>query len=546
MPLFGKGPKGPIDFSAIDPPWDKARTSIYAHIKQHLSDEEPKLSEAGQTLPDEDLIYKEGGLRWVAGGLDGAFGHHFGAGDQEENARDLLKAFKAVLKSGDSKSLAKFYELLIKENTLNFIDPFIEQLANEELIDHPSLYALAKWILKTSPDREAVKAAIAILGVCATSDDCGIFIDIGKHEEFTLYSAVAIAHSAENPEEALWELGKAVDGWGRIHVVERLAPTENPEIQNWLMREGYKNSIMYEYTAQICADAGNLLQALSQDEVDDELIDAACCLLSSMNNPGPGIEDYEDAPQATQLLLQHLQKRDLTLAQLVSVSVIKEIVLHLDVEQPELQEWSPLRDSILSMCEAIRSRPDWREKVNAALMSDNDQEFWYAINAAQLLGVDTWDRHFERVKQGKHSDWHYLMQTADEDRVQRAVSLAEEIIPLSEIMTGAADELGLGPKFEAHSSLDWVVQELRHWPGHGYKLVMAGLQSPVVRNRNMSLAALQHWGKDHWQSDTADAIERLLKVEPNENTRQLAEDVLAGKPPGEFDDYEVEIDADDL
>lgn len=33
-----------------------------------------------------------------------------------------------------------------------------------------------------------------------------------------------------------------MNGWGRIHVVERLAQTENAEIKHWLLREGYRNS----------------------------------------------------------------------------------------------------------------------------------------------------------------------------------------------------------------------------------------------------------------------------------------------------------------
>lgn len=65
-----------------------------------------------------------------------------------------------------------------------------------------------------------------------------------------------------------------------------------------------------------------------------------------------------------------------------------------------------------------------------------------------------------------------------------AVSLvnqfAEETLPLQEIASGPADSLGLGPEFRHHSALGFVLQDLRRFPGKGWPLIRAGLQSPVV------------------------------------------------------------------
>ena len=532
MPLFGREPKKPVDFTTLKKPWEAERVSIYEHIVSNLEgdDSESTLNEKGQTLPDEALLYEEDSIRWVAGGLDGAFGHHNDPAEASEFSKALAKAMKQLFKKNSPEALAAFYHLLAPESTLNFIDSFMEYAIAADLTEDPSFYALAKWLLKNAPDREPVKAGIAMLGVCATADDQDLFIDIGKHEEFTLFSCVALLHSLAEPEEALFRLGKAVHGWGRIQVVERLENTTNEEIKAWLLKEGYKNNIMYEYTAYQCATTGDLLAALKQEDPDDELLIAAGNLLSSMNEPGTPLEEYIDAPQATLLLMRHLANREISISQFLSVNAIKELVLALPETEIKSSRgkptWAEVSEEVLNICEAMRSRSGWEEKIRAQLKSDNDQDFFDATRLADLFGIDTWEMYFERVKQGKE-DWYFLMRTRDESRIEQAVALAEELLPLAEIASGADEKMGMGEGFKAHRCLDFVLQELREWPGHGYKLICTGLKSPVTRNRNLALKALQVWGKDHWQNDTEALLNELQKDEPNEQTRNYFAEILA-------------------
>ncbi|HND04929.1 MAG TPA: hypothetical protein PL012_04585 [Candidatus Obscuribacter sp.] len=532
MPLFGREPKKPVDFTTLKKPWEAERVSIYEHIVSNLEgdDSESTLNEKGQTLPDEALLYEEDSIRWVAGGLDGAFGHHNDPAEASEFSKALAKAMKQLFKKNSPEALAAFYHLLAPESTLNFIDSFMEYAIAADLTEDPSFYALAKWLLKNAPDREPVKAGIAMLGVCATADDQDLFIDIGKHEEFTLFSCVALLHSLAEPEEALFRLGKAVHGWGRIQVVERLENTTNEEIKAWLLKEGYKNNIMYEYTAYQCATTGDLLAALKQEEPDDELLIAAGNLLSSMNEPGTPLEEYIDAPQATLLLMRHLANREISISQFLAVNAIKELVLALPETEIKSSRgkptWAEVSEEVLNICEAMRNRSGWEEKIRAQLKSDNDQDFFDATRLADLFGIDTWEMYFERVKQGKE-DWYFLMRTRDESRIEQAVALAEELLPLTEIASGADEKMGMGEGFKAHRCLDFVLQELREWPGHGYKLICTGLKSPVTRNRNLALKALQVWGKDHWQNDTEALLNELQKDEPNEQTRNYFAEILA-------------------
>jgi hypothetical protein len=89
--------------------------------------------------------------------------------------------------------------------------------------------------------------------------------------------------------------------------------------------------------------------------------------------------------------------------------------------------------------------------------------------------------------------WFRAWQQADHSRADFLASLARQLLPLDEIPTGASDALGVGPNWRPHAALDWTLQALRNHVGIGPDLVLIGLQSPVVRNRNMSLNVLKSW-----------------------------------------------------
>lgn len=531
MRFFGKGPKEPIDFSKIATPWDSGRPSIYRHILTNTDHETGTLSPSGLTLPDDDVVYKQGDLRWVPGGFDGAFGHHGGGGADEGAAKKHFQHLKQLLQSPNSNSVATFYEYLLEEKTLGFIDPFLEFIVRGDLVQDPSLYSLTKWILKNSPDREAVKTAIAMLGTCATEDDSDLFIEIGKHEEFTLYAIVAITHSLSDPEDSLWQLGKAVNGWGRIHVIETLATTKNPLIQEWMLKDGYKNAVMYEYTAYTCATTGRLMQALCEPNPDAELLEAACTIMQHMNNPGPDLLAYKEAPMVLCKLAELLSHRQISLSQLIAIAAIQNTLEFLSEEHGAA--WKREKDKFQVFHNEVVSRGDWKEKVEQALASDDDVKFWEGGEAARVLKIDVWEHYYQRVLNG-HDGWYHLMQTTDSGRVTRAVTLAEELIPLDRIATGPSNSLGLGVEFKAHGDLDWLLSALSNWPGYGHKLINTGLKSPVVRNRNMSLKALKEWGRQYWQPGTDAELTKMLTVEPNEQTRKLIGEILMeGSPDGD-------------
>jgi hypothetical protein len=218
-----------MEFSRV---WDVSRPSIYELIRQSFSEDDSE-----RQLPDDEVVNRGKGLRWAAGARDGAFGHH-GDTRQEGPARAILSAVTDAMHRSGPETVERLYRLLVEDNIVGFIDPFLSLLSEDPIGASPELPLLARWLATEAPDRGAVKFGLALLGHCGDFRDEEILLTLGRHEEFTLYAAVALTNTMLDPELALWDLAKHVHGWGRIQLVGRLAGTENPNIKNWMLRGG--------------------------------------------------------------------------------------------------------------------------------------------------------------------------------------------------------------------------------------------------------------------------------------------------------------------
>jgi hypothetical protein len=178
-------------------------------------------------------------------------------------------------------------------------------------MDRSRVHELGRWLATTGVDRGAVKTGIALLGATGLGQDVDVVRVLGRHEEFTLYVAVAMSNGAQEREAELWNLGQAVQGWGRIHCVERLSATQDPTIRDWILREGFRNSIMYEYLAYIAATTGGLNDALRTDAVDRPLLTAAGEILEALVTGGPAqdMDDYADGADTVEAYLALLGVR---------------------------------------------------------------------------------------------------------------------------------------------------------------------------------------------------------------------------------------------
>lgn len=517
----------------MEAPWG-GRPSVFRHVVAHVRPGEPGLAPGGEDLPDEALVREGQSLRWAPGALDGVFGHHAEDDEPEVTANGILEALRALTRKASTERAAALYQLLAACTAIEFVDHLLSAILSDDRLFPDRIREVARWIATEAPDREAVKIAIALLGLFRDDQDRDLLMTLGRHEEFTLYTAVALGNSGEKPTRTLWELARHVNGWGRIQIVERLAGTEDPEIGAWLLREGYRNSVLYEYTALTCASTGNLVGALRCPDPDDALLLGAADILSTLirgrEGPAEGIGEYADGAEATELYLEHVRRRDLGLEHLLTADTIEQF---LEEEDGEAQEpdlgWPERRAALLEHTAAILARPGWPERIRAALASPDMIVFYRGAAAADALEMDVWDLFYERLKGGEDV-WYFAVQTDDPERIDRLVELAEERLPLDQIASGPADELGLGPEFRDHVILDLVMDGLQRFPGKGWPLLRAGLQSPLIRTRNSAARALAAWGRAAWPPEAEFLLRSALAHEPNEGTRDILAQVIAGEP----------------
>jgi hypothetical protein len=531
--LFGSLPwDTPWDLDAVALPWGD-RPSIYGHVRTHARTEGPGLLAGGADLPDEARVRKDGQLSWAPGALDGVFGHHAGVGAAEDIAARVLAALRAVLERSTDDRVEALYGQVTAHGTLEYVDTLLPLLAAKPNLHVERLHAVGRWLATQAPDREPVKLGIALLGIVQGVDDRDLLLILGRHEEFTLYCAVSLTNQVPRPDHVLLSLARLVTGWGRVHLVERLAETTSDEVRAWMLREGYRNDIMWEYTALVCARTGGLLEALRLPEPDDALVFGAGDILSTLlrgGGPAEGIESYPEGAEATELYLGHLRSRDeVPLDQFLHLHAIRRFLAEEDgeVHDPALG-WPIRRTRLVELVEVILNRPDWEPAVRVGLQRPDRESFWTAAEAAKLLGLDPWEHYFERTARGEDYWWN-LMQTDDAERAARVVALAEARLPLSAIATGPRDELGVGPGFAPHMALDWVLDGLRRFPGVGGRLLLVGLRSPVTRNRNMALRALGGWTRASWPAGAEATLRLVVTEEPNADTEALARRVLQGE-----------------
>jgi hypothetical protein len=198
----------------------------------------------------------------------------------------------------------------------------------------------------------------------------------------------------------------------------------------------------------------------------------------------------------------------------------------------EANGWTlEIRTSAIQTARDILQHPRWTPMVHEGLASQDYHTFYLADRAAQSLGIDTWEVHWARLQQEplEQGRWYYVMRLANSANIGVILDFAASVLPLQQVATGAADELGLGPEFAVHRCLDYIVQELEDYPTHGWPLIAAALKSPVVRNRNMALRALSAWGQANWTTEIEEALTEALLAEPREDVRERIGKVLKGE-----------------
>ncbi|MFB4314428.1 hypothetical protein [Actinomadura sp. 21ATH] len=494
--------------------------SIFDHLRAHIPPEGPGLAEGGETLPDEaDLD----GTPWAPGARDGVLTHHWGGGaDAAEVERLSAALMDAAAGRSGPEAVADAAAGL---SVVALVDELLGRVASSD-VDAERVYELAYALATTERRREPVKLGIALLGLFDAGHHRDELLVLGRHDEFTLFAMVALGNGDAGAEDVLWDLARQVAGWGRIHLVERLAGSENPRLREWILREGFRNDVMYEYLAGIAAEAGDLAGALARDTAgaDDELLYAAGDILAALTEEGgpvEGMSGYADGERAAGLFVDHMATRANDLRHFLALDAVRG---YAESAWPD----------VAARCAEILGRPLWADLARLGLRAEGSAEFGRAARACRILDVPALDAFLDRLRTADPLDstvwWYAADEAGRRGETGTVAALAAELLPLDRIATGPADEAGTGDAFKPHRCLDHLLPALGGLPGTGAPLVSAALASPVVRNRNMAVRTLHAWGEAAWPAGTRDEAAAALAREPDEGVRKRLEALLDGRP----------------
>ncbi|PRX56798.1 hypothetical protein [Flagellimonas meridianipacifica] len=506
--------------------------SILEHLKSNIS-EDGSLNDSAETLPDEKR--KENEVKFAPGLVDAMFG----ADESQESKlriKQLVTLIGKIARKGDNQSKSDFYrEITENESVIGIIDEFLQKIGQSSFPIEPHLFNYAHKLATKTNNRNSVKFGIAILGLCQNKmpiDDIKI---LGLHDEFTVFSTVALSNLSDNLVFDLWELAKQVDGWGKIQLVDRLAEMElTSEIRDWLLLEGYKNNIMYEYLALTCAKNGMLNEKLRTKSIDEKLYVSAGDIIIALLDEGPavGMSGYDDRGEAIESFIRHSKTRNLNISNYVTLNRIKDYLEESPEENETLKNWNQndLSNCLIDINELLNSK-DWTAEVNSALKGSDNIEYWNGKQAAHRLGIDIWNSVWTKLKQNAldSSAWYDVTENAKENKVDEIIDFAISNLPLEFLGSGPQDSMGFGEDYDKHSSLDYILTFLGKYPRKGERLILVGLDSPVTRNRNMAIRALDKWKEENWSEEITEKIKQLKKVEPNTDTKNNIERLLKGE-----------------
>lgn len=427
-----------------------------------------------------------------------------------------------------SHDLGQLHDVLADQPTLEIADALTDQLRTRDLpVDQ--LRQVGRWLTEHGTRRHAVATGIVLLGLAGDPRDRDVLLLLGALEDLTLYAVVALRRSQPDHDQATFQLAQRVDGWGRIHCVERLDRTNDPEIKAWLLRAGFRNGVMNDYLAHLAATTGDLYAALLEPDVDDALLDGAGDILDalcSVGGPAKDIRAYPDGPAVIHRYLDVLRHRAPTIGR---TRAVLGLAWFLQSDDAEALDWNgAAHEAAHEKARAFTAQPTCRTVIEDALDSPDLRTFEQAIWPASQLRIPT----RQRVRGRLHTHprdaylWQALLDDSPAEEIADIVALAERLLPLADLATGPSKDIGIGPFDAPDHVLDLIVSRLDAHPGHGWTLIKTALANRTIRNRNMAIRTLECWPPDLLPVEARDTVSDAFDAEPDTEVRRSLQNLL--------------------
>ena len=450
---------------------NEERMSVFQYILNSVSDE-GELPE-GWSLPAE---YTGDEDRWAPGAMDGVYLYHMQAKEPGQDMQDdILTAVKAA--SAEAENAAElFADLGRKYRALSAADALQQCIiTSQDELDFGNIYEFAvNRLFLGGMDTESVKLGMVIMALIDDPEDIirqAVRL-MAVCDEFTLFSIFNML-SWEDPNTEIFEVARKVTGWGRIHAVERLKP-ENDEIRQWLLKEGWHNSIDPNYSALTILEKCDL-PSLLKHHMSRESFSGAGRILQALLNPGP-CGDISALPDREAIMKDYLSR---AAEEKLTLDICRVIF--------DIRYW----------CEVHNGSEDVRKKADALLTSgdcirlvQNAVPAPEALDLAVLLGVPYQLKLLNALRQDFSSNYpliRYLME--DPYYRNEVLNLYHEHVPAERLDT--AETLQSEPLTGLKLSV--LLRELEKTPLCGNDYIIHALASPLESYRSTAMKIVNAW-----------------------------------------------------
>ena len=330
MKLFELFEKKATASETLEWSWLGHRPSIYKFLIEGL-DDAGRLLPDHTRLPDEKYVKQRGQLVKVAGARDGYLLLHTHRKPHPRQVDELVTVFARAVETFEEADGRALYDLLLNYDLMPSLELLMEQLSRYPL-DPARVFTFAAQLALHATDRQALKFALIVLSFYQLPEVRALALLFSQHDEFTYYALLCLENFQDRFQSDCWMLAQCVYGWGRIHTVRALLPTlheRDKDLLDWLVREGFHNTVADGYLAALVVEHGQLLNRLSSKEIDNGLLHASGILIAALldpNCPGPDIGHVKDSLKLVKEYLRHLTENRQTHMHQPTLIRLKEIL----------------------------------------------------------------------------------------------------------------------------------------------------------------------------------------------------------------------------
>jgi hypothetical protein len=474
--------------------------------------------------------------------MDNVYWRHFGGSPSASNAARTAGKIHRVVRAYSARPSAKtereLGRALLVPAAREVSDAVIAAFEHEPVTNRSVAHAGIRQLAETTDQPEVLKLCLVLLGFFGDETDNGLFKLVGMYGDFTPFAAAGISLANHDPSVVLLELAPTTDGWGRVTIVEALLSHRSADVCEYLLRSGFQG-LMPELGAEVAWDVAtkcDLLGAITGPSPDEDLVRGVGTILETLEkSPFKDLGDYVDGAAATVAFLARFDPLVRTIWDFQTVATLHDrVVGSTEAERAALPWSTEERTAVVTRARPVLDRPEWQGAVVAAF-ADPTLRF-DAVRLAQRFGMPYRERVVAWLREEplQSAWWYVLCEKPTAEQIDEVLDLAEEILEVDAIATGPADELGLGPEFERDSCVGYILQALRGipsmegrpaepgFPGRGEGVLLAALQSPVVRNRRVAMSAIEAWAPGSITPRLHERLRALNAGDPNQEAREQA------------------------